>query len=143
VVREASRILDSPDSSVYLRRKARETLYGPDPDPAEPVKTAESQAPEKTRRSRLSTTELAEEQARAQAFLDAIGTDLIRDDAPAKPAPQLVTPKPPIAPPIDPALFCEQCRVPFTVCGCDKLTCPLCWHPKASYFPPCPNSKRR
>jgi hypothetical protein len=141
VVREASKILDDPESSVYMRRKARETLYGP--DPAEPVKTPDSQTPEKPPRSRLSPNELSEEQARAKAFLDSIGTDFIRDDAPTRPVPQSVATKPPVTPPLDPALFCERCRVPFKVCGCDKLTCPICWHPKANCYAPCPNARVR
>jgi hypothetical protein len=143
VVREASKVLDDPASSVYLRRKARETLYGPDPEPAEPIKTAESEVPGKPPRSRLSTTELAEEQELAQAFLDSIGTDSIRDDAPVRPVPQSATPKASTAPPINPRLYCEQCRVPFKVCGCDKVMCSLCLRPQSDCFPPCQNSRRR
>jgi hypothetical protein len=83
-----------------MRRKARETLYGPDPGSAEPVKTAESKTPDTNQRSRLTSAESAEEQARAQAFLDALDAESVA--VPARPAPQSVTPKPPIAPPVDP-----------------------------------------
>jgi hypothetical protein len=141
VVREASNILDDPDASVYMRRKARETLYGPDPGSAEPVKTAESKTPDTNQRSRLTSAESAEEQARAQAFLDALDAESVA--VPARPAPQSVTPKPPIAPPVDPRFYCEQCRVPFKVCGCDQVICSLCLHPQSNCFPPCQNSRRR
>ena len=53
LVRECSRVLDDPNASVLRRRNARELLYGKDP---EPVKVAESQSPEKSPRSRLSSS---------------------------------------------------------------------------------------
>jgi len=141
VVREASRVLDDPDASVYMRRKARETLYGPDPEPAETVKTVDSQGPEKAPRSRLTTAEAAEEQARARAFLNALDAESVA--VPARPVPQNVTPKTPVAPPIDPSLYCEHCGVAFRVCGCDKVMCSLCLRPQSNCYPPCQNSRRR
>ena len=53
IEREAGRVLDDPNASVLRRRNARELLYGKDP---EPVKVAESQSPEKSPRSRLSSS---------------------------------------------------------------------------------------
>jgi hypothetical protein len=75
IEREASKILDDPTSSVYLRRRARETLYGPDPEPnPEPVKVVENQSPDKPLRSHnLTENDLAENRSRVQEFLDSIG----------------------------------------------------------------------
>jgi hypothetical protein len=78
---------------------------------------------------------------RIVAFLNAL--DDASCDVPARPAPQLVTPKAPIAPSTDPALFCEHCGVALRICGCDKVMCSLCLHPQSNCFPPCQNARRR
>jgi hypothetical protein len=142
IVREASKVLDDPASSSYMRRKARETLYGPDTAPAEPVKTPDSQVLERTPRSRLSADDSAEESARAQAFLDFIGKHGIPAETPKHELePKRVEPpKPTVG---RPELFCEHCRVSLKICGCDVIACPLCWHTKSSCYPPCPNSRRK
>jgi hypothetical protein len=142
VVREASKILDDPNSSVYLRRKARETLYGPDPEPAESVKTTESQVPEKPSRSRLGANELAEEQARAQTFLDSIGQPDVQPhvDVPAPAVQEHVPPKP--SP--QPERWCPVHAVSLDVCRCDvHETCELCLCPRSRCYFPCQNAGPR
>jgi hypothetical protein len=139
IEREAGRVLDDRNASVLRRRNARELLYGKDP---EPVKVAESQSPEKSPRSRLSSAELVEERSRAEAFLDFIGKHGIPAESPRRQPepPSKVEPRPT---PVDPALYCEFCRVPFSICGCNATTCPLCLRLKANCYAPCPAARIR
>jgi hypothetical protein len=138
LVRECSRVLDDPNASVLRRRNARELLYGKDP---EPVKVAESQSPEKPPRSRLSSAELVEEHARAQAFLDSIGKPDIQPlEVPAPKAQEYV----PLKPTPKPERWCHVHAVILDVCRCDaNETCPLCLNPRSRCFFPCQNARRQ
>ena len=75
------------------------------------------------------------------AFLNALDAESVA--VPARPAPQNVAPKAPTEPPTDPALFCEKCVVPLSICGCNTTICPLCWRPKSNCYLPCPNARVR
>ena len=140
IEREAARVLDNPNASVLRRKNAREALYGPTPEPpAEPVKTADSQDPEKSPRSRLSTAELAEERLLAQAFLNSICQPGIQPhaDVPAPTAQEHVPPKPTPKP----ERWCHVHAVSLDVCRCDaNETCPLCLNPRSRCFFPCQNA---
>jgi hypothetical protein len=168
--KECDRTLDSRDSSPLQRHNARkklEALDGPPPQPEnEPDEKKDSKDNFPTREDFgfesgenwpefVASGKEAEFQAALEkwrqtapppsdlkiaAFLNAL--DDRSCDVPARPVPPKVTPKPPIAPPINPALFCEKCRVPFKVCCCDRTICPLCWRPKPCYLP-CPSARVR
>jgi hypothetical protein len=170
IEKECGRVLDSRESTPLQRHNARkklESLNGPPPDvqPASDEKK-DSRDTFPTRegfgfKSALDWPEFltsgkeAEFQAalakwretapplsdpKIAAFLDGLDDESVKI---TKPAPQSVVHKSPIAPPVDPRFYCEQCRVPFKVCGCDQVICSLCLHPQSNCFPPCQNSRRR
>jgi hypothetical protein len=142
IEREAGRVLDDPNASVLRRRNARELLYGVE-QPADPVKAADSHAPEKPPRSRLGAAELAEEQARARTFLDSIGQPDIQPHVEA-PAPNAQEHVPLKAKP-QMERWCHVHAVSLDVCRCDAHeTCELCLNPRSRcFFPPCQNARRR
>jgi hypothetical protein len=167
VRKQAEQILNARDSSPLSRHNARkriEALDGPSPpenklDEKKPFTNTFPTREDFGFQSGLDWSEFvagkeAEFQAardkwrqtvpppgpKIAAFLDGLDEESLTVP---KPAPHSTTPQTPIAPPIDSALFCERCRVPFKVCGCDKLTCPICWHPKANCYAPCPNARVR
>jgi hypothetical protein len=170
IQKECDRILDSRDSSPLQRHNARkklEALDGPPPQPEDEPDEKKSSGsfprredfgflsgldwPEfvasgkeiefQTALAKWRETAPPPSDPKIAAFLDALDDRCF--EAPARPAPQSVTPKPPIVPPVDHSLYCEHCAVAFTVCGCDKIICPICWRPKANCYLPCPNSRRR
>jgi hypothetical protein len=140
IEREAAKVLDDSTASVARRKNAREALYGPTPEqPAEPVKSSQV---DKTPRSRLGAAELAEEHARVQEFLDFIGKHGVQPhvDVTAPTAQEHVPPKPKPKP----ERWCHVHAVSLDVCRCDaNEACPLCWHPKANCYWPCPNAHVR
>jgi hypothetical protein len=169
IEKECGRTLDSHSSSPLQRHKARkklEALNGP-PHPDIQPESDEKKASDAPRREDfgfqsghdwpefVESGKEAEFQAaletwrktapppsdpKVTAFLDALDEDSVRV---TQPTPQPVTPKTPIAPPTDPALFCEFCRVPFSICGCNATTCPLCLRLKANCYAPCPAARVR
>jgi hypothetical protein len=169
VRKQAEKVLNGRDSTPLERRNARARLEALDGPPQQPEdepneKNASSVAPRRedfgfqsghdwpefvaSRKEAQFQTALETwrktapppSDPKVAAFLNGLDDESVKVTTPA---PQPVIPKTPIAPPIDPSLFCEQCRVPFKVCGCNTVTCNLCLRSKSSCFPPCPNSKRR
>jgi hypothetical protein len=168
--KQAEKILNDKDSTPLVRHNARarlEALDGPSPQPEnEPDEKRDSKNnfptredfgfksghdwPEFVASGREAEFQAALEKWRqtapppsdpkVAAFLNALDDESVRV---TKPAPQLATPKAPIAPPTDPSLYCQHCAVALRVCGCDKVMCSLCLHPKSHCFPPCQNSRRR
>lgn len=166
VRKQAEKILNDTDSTPLARHNARkrlELLDGPPPPDDEPTTKKDSKCfptredfgflngldwPEFVASGKEAKFQVALETWRKNAppldpkiaaFLNALDDESF--EVPAR-APQNATPKPPIAPPIDTSLFCDQCRVPFTVCGCDKVMCSLCLRPQSNCYPPCQNSRR-
>jgi hypothetical protein len=167
IEKECGRVLDSRDSSPLQRHNARkklEALNGPPPpDESDVKKTSDvprredfgwsgcggedwtefvaSGGEEKFQAALAKWRETAPPpDPKVAAFLDGLDEGSVNV---TRPAPQSVAPKTPITPPVDPRFYCEQCRVPFKVCGCDQVICSLCLHPQSSCFPPCQNSRRR
>jgi hypothetical protein len=170
IEKECGRVLDSRDSSPLQRHNARkklESLNGPPPPDVQPDEKKDSKCNFPTREDFgfesgedwpefVASGKEAEFQAALDrwrqtahppsnptiaAFLNALDDESVAVHA--IPAPQNVAPKAPTEPPTYPALFCEQCRVPFKVCGCNAVACNLCLRPQSDCYPPCPNSKRR
>jgi hypothetical protein len=168
IEKECGRILDSHGSSPLQRHNARKKLEALNPAPPDDVQheSDEKKASDAPRREDFGFLSdgvdwpefVAGKEAEFQAalvkwreaapppdpkivaFLNGLNDESFKI---TKPAPQYVTPKTPITPPIDPSSYCEQCRVPFTVCGCDRVICNLCLRPQADCYPPCQNSRRR
>ena len=137
IEREAAKVLDDPNASVFRLKNAREALYGQTPEPpAEPVKTSQV---EKTPRSRLSAAELSEESTRVKEFLDSIGKPGIQPhaDVPVPTPQEHVPPKPTHKS----ERWCHVHALSLDVCRCDaNETCPLCLNPRSRCFFPCQNA---
>ena len=167
--KECGRVLDSRDSTPLQRHNARKKLEALNPAPPDDVQPeSDAKKADVPRREDFGWsgcggedwTEFVasggEERFQAAlakwretappsdpkivAFLDGLDDESLKV---TRPAPQSVTPKIPSEPSTEPALFCEQCRVPFKVCGCNAVACNLCLRPQSDCYPPCPNSKRR
>ena len=168
VRKQAEQILNDRDSSPLSRHNARkriEALDGPSPSEIEVDEKKPSTNTSPTRedfgfQSGFDWTEFVasggEERFQAAlakwretapppdpkiaAFLNALDEESVNV---TRPAPQSVAHTTPIAPTVDPRFYCEECRVPFKVCGCDRVMCSLCLRPQSDCFPPCQNARRR
>jgi hypothetical protein len=168
--KQAEKVLNDKDATPLMRHNARarlETLDGPPPQSEdEPGEKKDSKNNFPTREdfgflSGLDWPEFVESGKEAQfqaaletwrknapppsdpkiaAFLNSLNDESVKVTQPAL---QPATPKVPTAPPTNPALYCESCRVPFSICGCNTTTCPLCLNPRSRCYFPCQNTRRR
>jgi hypothetical protein len=170
IEKECGRILDSHGSTPLQRHNAKKKLDALNPPPPDVQPEADEKKPScgvaprredfgfqsghdwpefvalgkeaefQAALAKWSETAPPPSDPRVVAFLSALDDESVKI---TQPVVQPVAPKAPIAPATDPALYCESCRVPFSICGCDTTTCPLCLNPRSRCYFPCQNTRRR